>query len=179
MTTLTSSSTLTLTDGSIVTESLSLTVLPSLPAGSGKGRLVHPTLGTYDYDHEPTEWTNMMGSVIIPPIWSSNKTLGGASSTVWAGTIKDVVCEERWTATGGLAMRTTQLAMLLSMYQNPPDPSTAWVSWYPNYATTDGFKVLITDLSVGESNSISLNGFARGGFVQGKVTMKLRIIAKL
>jgi hypothetical protein len=179
MTTLTASSTLTLNDGSTVIETLPVQVLPALPSGSGKGRLVHPTLGAYDYDVEPTEWTNMMGDVIIPPIWSSNLTLGGASSTVWQGTIKDVVCEERWTSQGGLAMRVPQLSMLLAMYQSPPDPETAWVEWYPSYITTQGFKVLITDLNVGGSNGIALDGYVKGGFVSGKVTMKLRIIDRL
>jgi hypothetical protein len=179
MPTLTASSTLTLTDGATVTELLPVTVLPALPSSSGKGRLIHPTLGTYDYDLEPTEWTNVMGDAIVQPIWSSNLTLGGASSTVWAGTVQDVVCEERWTAQGGLAMRVSQLSMLLAMYQSPPDPETAWVEWYPNYITEQGFKVLLTDLSVGDSKGIALNGFVKGGFVAGKVVLKMRIIDRL
>lgn len=179
MTTLSASSTLTLTDGTVTVESLPVTVLPALPGGSGKGRLVHPTLGAYDYDLEPSEWTNVLGDVIIAPIWSSNLTLGGASNTVWQGTIKDVLVEERWTAQGGLAMRASQLAMLLSIWQNPPDPATSWVAWYPNYVTTQGFKVVITDLSVGDSHGIALNGYVRGGFVAGKVTLKMRIIDRL
>lgn len=179
MTTLTASATITLTDGATVTESLPVPVLPPLPLSSGKGRLVHPTLGAYDYDLEPTQWTNMMGDAIIQPIWSSNLTLGGASSTVWQGTIKDVVCEERWTAQGGLAMRVSQLSMLLAMYQSPPNPETEWVEWYPNYITDLGYKVLITDLNVGDSNGIALDGFVKGGYVAGKVTLKLRIIDRL
>lgn len=179
MTTLTSSATLTLTDGSVVSESLPVTVLPALPAGSGKGRLIHPTLGTYDYDIEPTEWTNVFGDAVIAPVWSSNKTLGGASSAVWPGYLRDVVVEERWTAQGGLAMRATQLSMLLAMFQDPPDPESAWVQWYPNYITELGFKVILIDLSVGDSNAIALDGFVRGGFVAKKVTLKMRIIDRV
>jgi hypothetical protein len=179
MTTLTSSATLTLTSGTPVSESISVTVLPAVPYGEGKGRLVHPTLGAYDYDLEPTEWTNVFGDTVIQPVWSSTRTLDGASNSLWAGSIRDVVCEERWTAQGGLAMTSAQFAIMLAMYQQPPDPETAWVLWYPNYATDVGYKVLLTELSAGDSNAVVLNGFARAGFIAGKVTLKMRIVGKV
>lgn len=177
MTILTSSATLTVGDGSVVTESVSFSVLPALPGGSGKGRLIHPTLGSYDYDVEPVEWSNMYADAIVRPFWSSSLTLDGASSTLWAGGLKDVECEERWS--GELAMRSSQLSMLLAMYQDPPDPETAWVQWWPSYINDLGFYVLLTGLDVGGSGAMVLDGWVHGGYVSKAVTLKLRIVGRV
>jgi hypothetical protein len=191
MTTLTSSATLTVSPGATVTVSASTIVAPALGYGAGgTGRLIHPTLGTYDYDVTPNEWVNLMGDVIIPPIRSNNLTLSGATNALWAGTIRDVLCEEHWTVTrGDFSMRTAQLAMLLAMFQTPPDPTTSWVLWYPNYATNLGYKVLLESLTV-QGLGTSSAGKSMGGIaldiwsisqepvVTGAVALGLRIIGR-
>lgn len=179
MTTLTASAALTLTDNTTVVESLTVSVLPALPSGSGKGRLIHPTLGTYDYAVEPSEWTNMHADAVIQPIWSSQRTLGGASSTLWQGTLRDVVCKEIWSARGGLAMPVAQFAMLLAMYQDPPDPATAWVEWYPSYINDLGFRVLLLKMTVGGADAMRFSGFTRGGFIADPVELTLRIAERV
>jgi hypothetical protein len=162
-------------------------VLPAFPSGSGPGRLVHPTLGTYDYLQPPDEWVNLTGDVIIPPTWSDSLTLTGDSNSLWAGNIRDVTVEERWLAAGGLAMYTAQLAMFLSMFQTPVDPATGAVLWYPNYATTLGYKVAILDCSVAGSGGgggrsvsggVSLDVFSKGGFVTGAVSLTMKILGR-
>jgi hypothetical protein len=182
MTVLTSSATLTVSAGSTVTVSASTIIAPALGYGAGgNGRLIHPTLGTYDYQLAPTEWVNLIGDVIISPIWSNNLTLSGATNALWAGNIKDVLAEEHWNADGGLALPTAQLAMLLAMFQSPPDPATAWVLWYPNYATALGYKVLLEDLTVQGASGrgkVSLDSFSLAGNVSGAVALSLRIIGR-
>src|SRR5438105_11089454 len=98
MTTLTSSATITIGDGSTVTEQASVVVIPAAGVGEGNGRLIHPTLGTYDYDMPPNQWVNLHGDVIVAPIWASEKTLSSVANTLWQGVIRDVVIEEHWNA---------------------------------------------------------------------------------
>ena len=128
MTTLTASATLTIGDASTVTESISLLVLPVAGSYEGTGRLVHPTFGTYDYERPPDEWTNLDGDALIAPIWASTKTLLGAANTLFAGNLRDVIVEERWTQP--VCCLAAHLRALLPMWMNPPDPSVAYVEWY-------------------------------------------------
>lgn len=135
---------------SIEYEEVTITALPAVSEGEGMGRLVHPTLGTLDYDHPPTEWVNVDGDVIVPPIWSSVKTLAGSANTLWAGALRDVVCIERWRERGSLRMTIGQLRTMISFYVTPPDPADAeYVEWYPSYCSSLGFRVALVSLTVG------------------------------
>src|SRR5579862_3243807 len=96
MPTLTSSSTLAIGSGSAVVESVAIPILPGIVAPGGKGRLIHPTLGTLDYDYAPDEWVNLAHDVIVPPVWATTKTLSGASNALWPGDIRDVEVQEIW-----------------------------------------------------------------------------------
>ena len=124
-------------------------IFPAYPVASGHGRIVHPILGPFDYEVKPDEWMNIDADAIIPPIWSSSRTLTSAANVLWEGNLRDVVVEERWKALGGLAMPATQLRMLLAIWTNPVDPDVGYVHWYPNYITQMGFKVLPVGLSAG------------------------------
>jgi hypothetical protein len=179
MTTLTSSATLTLSDSTTVVESLTITALPSAPGGSGKGRLIHPTLGTYDYDSAPEVWTNMYSDAVIAPIWSAQRTLSGAASTLWAGDLRDVECTEIWSASHGLAMTVAQFAALLAMYQAPPDPATEWVEWYPSYVNALGFAVLLVNLTVGGADAMQFSGYIHDGYIDAPVELTLRIVGRV
>lgn len=173
---LTSSATITVGAGVAVTESVSLAILPALGAATGNGRLIHPTLGVYDYLQSPKEWIGIDGDVLIPPIWASSKTLLGSANTLWQGNIRDVLCEEHWT--GQLTSSAEHLRMLLSFWQNPPDPALAYVLWYPNYTTALGFKVLLTELTVG-GQGITLNKILRQGWNNGQIVLKLKIAGRV
>ena len=130
---------------------LPIEVLPAYPTPSGKGRLMHPTLGAFDYEVKPDEWVNIDAEAIVPPVWASSRTLTGASNVLWNGNIRDVVVEERWKAFGGLSMPVTQLRMLLAVWTTPMDPDVGYVLWHPNYVTGVTFKVLPVNLQVGGS----------------------------
>lgn len=178
MTTLTSSATFTIGDAPITTESATVVVLPVAGAGEGFGRLIHPTLGTYDYAKCPDEWLNLDGDVIVPPVWASQQTLGGAANTLWPGYLKDVVTEERWVGEGGLSMSTEQLRMLIAMWMNPVDPAAGFIEWWPNYTTTLGFKVAILSVESG-GQGITLDHIARvQGWMPYAVTLRMRILGR-
>jgi len=173
MTTLTSSGTFTIGESLTEQASTTVTVLPVAAPGEGRGRLVHPTLGSYDYPYAPDEWDNLHQDVIIPPVWAHARTLEGAQNTLWPGHIKDVRCAERWIS--DISMPIAMLEMLLLFWTNPPDPATGYVVWYPSYATVLGYQVIIEVLTVG-GNQISLDYIARQGWTVGVVEQTLRIV---
>lgn len=178
MTTLTSSATFAVGDAPVAEESVSILVLPVAEAGEGYGRLIHPTLGVYDYAKSPDEWLNLDGDVVVPPVWASQQTLTGAANTLWPGALRDVVTEERWTGEGGLAMSTEQLRMFLAMWTNPVDPLDGEIEWWPSYTTALGFKVALLGVESG-GQGITLDHFARvNGWVPYAVTLRMRILGR-
>lgn len=151
MPTLTNSASLSVGAGTPGYSEATITLLPAAPATGGMGRLIHPTLGTLDYEHPPTSWTNLRGGVIVPPVWASSKTLQGSANTLFAGALRDVTCVERWTGENGgeLRMLMSQLDAMIAMYVTPPDPAVAAVQWWPNYESSIGYLVALTRLTVG------------------------------
>jgi hypothetical protein len=176
MTTLTSSATFTIGAAATVIESVSVPVLAAAGVGEGRGRLVHPTLGAYDYAHAPNEWTNMDGDAIVSPIWASTKTLSGSSNTLWAGDIRDTVVEERWV--GQLSASLAHLRALLAIWQNPPDPAADYVEWYPSYVNALGFKVIVLAVEVG-GQAVNFNFVARQGWIAQPITLRMKIAGRV
>src|SRR5689334_2716317 len=156
MTTLTSSTTFSIGASSTVVESVSVTIPPAIAAGTGRGRLIHPTLGTYDYAQMPDEWVNVDGDVAIAPIWASQRTLDGDANTLWQGDIRDVLVEEHWT----FAISIAHVRAIVAMWQNPPDPDDGYVKWVPNYANGNTYNVLMDSVTVG-GQGVKLNYISR------------------
>lgn len=176
---LTATTNFTILDASPVVESVQLSVIAAGGPGSGKGRLVHPTLGTLDYSLAPHEWTSMAEDAVIAPIWSSQMTLSSAANTLWPGNLRDVTPEERWIPSAGLSMPLDMLKSLLAFWMNPPDPATAHIEWWPSYVSSLGFKVIISAIEVGGA-PLTLSPQAVGtDLVEFPVTVKLRIIARV
>ncbi len=176
MSTLTSTSTLTIADAAVAVESISLTVLPVPSSGGGRGRLIHPSLGTYDYPMPPDRVVNMRGAAIIAPIWASTKTLLGAANTLFAGDVRDVIAKENWTQSlvyGG----TAHIDMLLAMWMNAPDPSVATVQWYPNYVTTLGYNVALLDCKLGDESITTYVGLHNAGHERGPLVLTMRLLS--
>jgi hypothetical protein len=182
MTTLTSSATFTIGAGSAIVESVAVTILPAIGSSTGKGRLIHPTLGTLDYGYAPDEWSNIDGDLIVPPIWSSAKTLQGAANALWQGNVRDVIVYECWIQ--DLNMPVAMLRQLLAFWQNPPDPDAGSpVQWWPNYASALGFNVAMLSVEVagdGPGQGVVLDALVpRRGWVGGKVTNTMRILSRV
>ncbi len=176
MSTLTSQTTFTVGDASTETTSTSITILPALGASTGKGRLIHPTLGIYDYERCPDEWSNIDGDAVIAPIWASSKTLNGASNTLMMGNIRDVVVEERWI--GDISASLTMVRTLASFWQNPPDPAVDYIEWYPNYVNALGYKVIITALEL-NGQGLNFDYISRQGYVSGTLVLRMRIAGRV
>lgn len=180
MATLTNTATLTIGAAEPEIEEVEVTVIAAPGSATGNGRLVHPTLGTLDYDNTPNEWTNIDGDVIPFPTWASAKTLKGAANTLWRADIRDVTISEKWTneVSGGLVMRMAMLRTLLAFFLNPPDPAAAWVLWYPTYTTDLSFKVLMTNLTVG-GEGITLDTIAtKLDWATREVALTLKVVAR-
>jgi hypothetical protein len=160
-------------------------VFPTFPVETGKGRLVHPSLGMYEYEVKPDEWVNIDADAIVPPVWASSRTLTGAANVLWPGNLRDVVVEERWKGEGGISMPIEQLRMLLSFWTTQPDPEEAYVEWYPTYITRVSFKVLLIGLTAGGQNIVlddvvnyrDLRG--PDGWVTAPVVLQLRLVGRL
>jgi hypothetical protein len=149
---LTSSSDITVVSGETMSAVISLAVLPSLAAPYGQGKLAHPILGTFEYEYKPDQWVNVDADVVIPPVWSSTKTLSGAANVLWAGNIKDVVVEERWTQ--AFCMSVSQLRMMMAVWTTPVDPAQGYVQWMPTYTNDNVYNVIPVELSIGGSNEL-------------------------
>lgn len=176
MATLTSSTDFTIAAQSAEVATIDLDVLPVAASGTGRGRLVHPTFGTFDYPYQPKEWSNMDGDAIVPPDWQTSKTLTAGQATLWRGNMKDVRCTESWTTPGGLSMPRDMLRMLLSIYQNPPNPEDDYLKWYPSYITDLGFNVVMTRLTVGGSN-IKFSDTSLQGWIDKTVTVSYQLVS--
>lgn len=151
-------------------------VLSSSGTTSGKGRLIHPTYGIYNYEYAPDAKTNLFGSdVVIPPGWTSTKTLSGSANTLFVGNIRDVTVKETWNQ--DIAMLTSQLQVLLTFWMNPPDPSVDYVKWYPNYTTPLGFKVIMLNLTCG-GDGITTNYLTKQEVVEGPVVLEMKIAGR-
>jgi len=183
--TLKSEATYPIADAATVIAEATLASLPAWPVKQGRGRIVHPLLGAYDYEAKPDEWVNIDADVIIPPVWASSRTLTGAINVLWKGNIRDVVVEERWTSLGGLAMPIAQIRMLYMIWTNPLDPAVGYVQWYPNYISPYGYYVIPVNLTVGGQgltfddvgNYLDANG--PDGWVQKQVVFTLKIVDRM
>lgn len=176
MPTLTATTNFIVAGAATETDSVTLLVVAAPAAGSGMGRLIHPVLGTLDYQLAPHEWTNMDGDIIIPPVWSSTQTLGGAANTLWSGFLRDVEVEERWLPERGLSMSMAQLRSLLAFWTTPVNPADGYVQWWPNYATELGFEVILKGVDV-DGAPLTMNHFMKvAQLVDRQVTLKMRMV---
>lgn len=178
MATLTASTTAIVADQAAVTASASTVVQPPVGAtATGRGRLVHPTLGVYDYANTPDETVNIDGDLWFPPIWAHSTTLGGGVDVLWPGFARDVVVVERWKQ-GDVGCPIEHLRALWALYANPPNPQAgSFVVWSPNYASAKSWRVALVKLSAGGDEGITLDRrLLKSGYAPGPVELHLRII---
>jgi len=178
--TISANASFSVSDSSTVSTSVTETVLApvSYALGSGRGKLIHPTLGTYLYTNKPTHRVNFDGAPIILPDWLHGKTIGGGTDTLWTGNIRDVVVTERWAFPGAEATLIAHLRYLYTFYANPPDPSAAsYVLWYPDDVTSVSYNVAMVGLRAG-GNQYTVDMFLSGkGYVATPIELDLRLIS--
>lgn len=163
--------------GATVAESVVVRVTGPVTPPNGTGRLIHPTFGTYDYEIAPDEWGNVDADILAPPIWSHSRTLTGAASTQWAGSIRDLEVYERWT--GKVAVRAPQLRMYIDMWQNPPT-APSYLRWSPNYINAYSYNVQLISVACGGQSGINVDFtiLQGSGFVKGPLELTYRIVSK-
>lgn len=163
-------------DASITSVSVTQIVQPPVGVGTGgRGRLVHPTLGVYDYANTPTETVNVDGDVCFGPIWSHEQTIGGGVDTQWPGYMRDVVVVERW-AQGDVGSLLSHLRQLWAFFANPP-ASGAYVLWSPNYANANTYRVAIVAVTAGgEEYKIDRWLADKRGYTPSPVEIKMRVL---
>lgn len=176
---LTATTNFTILDASPVIESIVLSVVAAAAPGTGKGRMIHPTLGALDYTLAPHEWTNMAEDAIIAPIWTSQMTLSSSSNTLWPGSLRDVAPEERWIPSAGLSMPLAMLKALVAFWMNPPDPAVGFIEWHPSYVTALKFQVIIVGIEVGGAPMTMSPQSVGTDLVEYPVTVKLRIVGRV
>ena len=179
--TLTSSSTFNVQDSALESAEVAGTVQAPVGFGTGgKGRLVHPTLGTYDYPIAPTDTVNVDGDVCFPPSWVTAPTLAGGAVTLWEGNMRDAQVIERW-AEGDVGCSVAHLRALWALFANPPDPedlveADRFVVWTPSYANANSYKVaLVAVRSGGEEYKLDRR-LAEYGYAPQPVELVLRVI---
>lgn len=181
MPTLTSSTSISILNAAPAQESIQLSIIPAPMAGArGTGRLIHPALGTLDYTLPPHEWTNIDSDLIVPPTWSSSKTLSSTSHTLWPGSLRDVEVTETWTPDAGLSMPLSMLRILLAFYVNPPDFGAGeYIEWWPSYTCNLGFKVLLTGIDVNGA-PLKMSPFTKGAeLVEYPISLRIRPVERI
>lgn len=174
---LSASSTFDVLDAS--TESAEVTVIVQPAAGygtGGRGRLVHPTLGTLDYVVSPDEVVDFDGAPLYRPQWARGQTLGGQVDTLWPGFLRDAVVIERW-RNGEVGCPIAHLRALWAFFAAPPDPAAGQVVlWHPNYASAAAYKVALANLRAGGERITIDRRLAGYGFAPQPVELELRIL---
>lgn len=163
-----------------VSAEAAVTVLPAVGYGTGgKGRIVHPSLGILDYYAQPDETDGLDGDVIVKPLWSRQRTIGGQIDTLWNGFIRDAVVVERW-INGDVGSPLNHARALYQMFMNPPSPDDGMdgaVLWAPSYATARTYRVVLADLRIGgEGYSIDWILTKSGPYTPSPVELELRIL---
>ncbi len=174
--TISATATFNVADQSALVASVTLIVQPPVGVGTGgRGRLIHPTLGTYDYVNTPDETVNIDGDVCFAALWARSQTLGGQVDTLWSSFLRDGRVIERWIQ-GDVGAPLAHLRMLWQMYANPPAPGGTPVIWEPNYATANRYEVIIARVSAGGEEYKLDRRLASKGYAPQPVEVELRVL---
>lgn len=173
-------------DSGTESANVTATVMPAVGYGTGGlGRLVHPTLGTYDYQWQPDQRVNVHGDVIYTPEWLHSKTLGASALTLASGKVQDPIVIERWNFGDGMVPLALVVALLLFV-QNPTDVDAgSYITWSPNYANSRTWRVAVVGLRVGgeqvtiDSWLATQNDGTVNGYTVGPCELALRIISEV
>lgn len=174
--TITASSTFTVASGSALSASVSSSVLAAVTSPSGRGRLVHPQLGTYDYANTPDEVEGIDATGLVRPLWIHSVTVGGGVDALWPGHIRDVTVVERW-RNGDVGSTLALFRALWQMFSTTPtDPVGTWVVWSPNYLSAVQYRVLLVDVRAGGGQVLDLR-LLRKGYAPQPVELQMRLVS--
>ena len=193
MTLLTSTAPFTVSTTLTATSAVTVTIMPRIPVsqadavGAGSPRLLsYPTsaLATpYYYNLNPQQTINFNANPLTRPLYASQRSLTKTVNAQFVGDVTDLEVTEIWMGGGNrIAMALSQFAMLYDFYYNVPDfASSGYIQWQPRDISNRTFKVLITSLTVGGSEGITLDNLVKAGtgYVHDTVEMRLRLIEEV
>ena len=193
MTLLTSTATFTVSTTLTATSAVTVTIMPRIPVsqadavGAGSPRLLsYPTsaLATpYYYNLNPQQTINFNANPLTRPLYASQRSLTKTINAQFVGDVTDLEVTEIWMGGGNrIAMALSQFAMLYDFFYNVPDfTSAGYIQWQPRDISNRTFKVLITSLTVGGSEGITLDHLVKAGtgYVHDTVEMRLRLIEEV
>ena len=190
---LTSTATFTVSTTLTVTSAVTVTIQPRIPVsqadmvGAGSPRLLsYPTsaLATpYQYSLNPQQTINFNANPLTRPLYASTRTLSKTATVQFAGDVTDLEVTEVWMGGGNrIAMALSQFAALYDMYYNVPDLASAgFIQWSPRDISNRTYKVLLTSLTVGGSDGITLDHLVKtgSGWVHEEVRLTMRLIEEV
>lgn len=168
-------------DSAIESATVTPTVMPPVGVGTGRGRLIHPTYGIYDYANTPNQVVNLLGALIYTPTVEAVRTLGGAQATFWARLLAGTVVTERWTM-GDVGCSLPQATAFLTYWMDQQDVEDAlYTVWYPSYASDLlAYNVLIQAVRVGPqqvTSDLQLAELGTDGYVPGPVELQMLVLS--
>jgi hypothetical protein len=179
---LTSSASYTVADSGVDSAQVVITVQPSGAFGTafGRGRLVHPTIGIYDYINTPDETVNIDGNLLFGSRWIHAETLTAGADTLWGGNLQDVRVIERWLQFD-VGAPIAHLRALYNMFANAPNPNDPnpnlrYVLWYPSYANTSHWRVALSGIRSGGQELTLNRRLLSYGYAPTPVELELRIL---
>lgn len=162
-------------------EGTDLVLLPENEGTTALRELHYPgdLLPPLVYEDYPDRWDNFdTFPVSARPINKAEMTLGGNKIAQWPGYIADKPVREIWRGGEQQSRMTTYfLRRLLEYFLNSQNLAVGeYISWWPNDRTTQGYNIVIQDLTVGGS-TISLDYYGlRGDIVMQEVVFTFHIV---
>lgn len=181
MTILTAETTFTIQFAEELAEGTDLVLLPE-NAGINAVRELHfpaDLLPPLLYDDSPDRWENFDTTpVSARPLSKAEMTLGGNKFAQWPGYIADKPVREIWRGSDDRARMTPYfLRRLLEYFIYSQDLGVGeYITWYPKDRTTQGYNIVIQDLTVGGA-TISLDYYGlRGDMIMQEVVFTFYIV---
>ena len=164
-----------------LSEGADLVLLPE-NAGADAVRELHfpaDLLPPLLYEGFPDRWDNFDTTpVSARPLTTAEKTLGGSKFAQWPGYVADKPVREVWRGSDTIARMTPYfLRRLLEYVIYSQDLGVGeYITWWPKDRTTQGYNIVIQDLTVGGA-SISLDYYGlKGEMIMQEVVFTFYIV---
>ena len=177
---LTAQTTFTIQVAEELQEGTDLVLLPENDGADAKRELHYPgdVLAPLIYEDWPDRWDNFdTGHLTARPLTKAEMTLAGNKLATWPGYAADKPVREIWRGSDTTArMSPYFLRRLLEYFLNPPQTVGEYITWYPKDRTTQGYNIVIQDLTVGGS-TLSLDYYGlRGNMITQEVVFTFYIV---
>jgi hypothetical protein len=181
---LTAETTFTIQFAEALEEGTDLILLPENDGADALRELHYPAdlLPPLIYEDYPDRWENFDTTPISGrPLTKAEMTLGGNKFAQWPGYTPDKPVREIWRGSESTARMTPYfLRRLLEYFLNSQNLAVGeYITWYPKDRTTQGYNIVIQDLTVGGAN-ISLDYYGlKGDMIMQEVVFTFYIVSEV